>query len=68
MMKDLSEGSSAKIIPKLHIRGMREACGIIESVTMDVDQELESNKTSNLGLKERKLEKISESKKTNNAF
>lgn len=73
MKEDLIEEKFEKIIPKLHVRGLRkvegkgcfcfEALGIIESLLLDMDQELESTKKRNLDVKERKLEKIKESKK-----
>ena len=73
MKEDLIEENFAKMIPKLHIRGLRnlkekgvfpvESLGIIESLIWDLDQELESTKKRNLDVKERKLEKMKDSKK-----
>ena len=66
MKEDLIEENFAKIIAKLHIRGLRnmkekgvsslEALGIIESLIWDLDQELESADKCNMDEEERKLE------------
>ena len=54
----VADKNFAKIIPKLHTRGLRKALRTIKSLTSDLDHELESSKNCRLGVKQEILKMI----------